>query len=1037
MRRLAPPGDKSFLLEVPEEQATYCPQCFRDIPLGRLRSHLAQACKEREVSSSLALLLDHERLTWSQVTCKEPGCGAIMPKSEMKRHLLRDCLSVKRRDRMALNALNRPAPPLPETEPVSTEMLATQRTKTVDPIRRPVEQVTCEDCGESVVRGRPWVEHRESGCRMRLIYCPHRAYGCDAVVPLCKVSDHLKKECEVEKRREFMVQNSKLRRELVVCTGCGASLPLFELRQHEEDLCSNRYVPCRNAHLGCAAMVRLKDRAQHEQVDGMATRRSVLYLGPGGSHLFVNEDDMVPPWTVEYWIFRPSRIESAKNSIRGVQRRRMHFRLQFLEERSIHQRILQLREEMKELAALSGIVDNDGVHINIFKKEALIERLSELASKYEDAVVISERLARLLQISLSAAIAVLEAEVASNSSKVIESLEPEPPGDILSELLNKERLESSEQRNSDSEVEREGNPDHESADDFRSDSAGLPAADNNSFGLCNDPVIDESLMNATVFEWLQRMIEVKANLSKELLTLKGWRDDASLQTQRANVLERRGVKEVSSKMKSKKQLKEERREKERQRREERRRAIRSAEGEDVITPENAAEEKQTRVETKKKLYEKLADELRVLIGAEILQESNTSNCRICIDVDAGGEARDVEGSGRVGFVTMDGAFAFNASVPRQKWTHVSIVCTSHPKKRTMCYINGKVIGKLSESFALPMTTVGSTEQDHSFIGCILDVRIWSVARSASEVRDTMHKLLNPRIQVRQSASRAASRKENSRKIHRDETNSQTKNIVENSTSAEGIVAWWTFEDARCRTGWSSRVTDVSDQRFRVPIISNTRYNPKFQNFLWLDPSTLRSHLRNVAVTMIPLPSYRDRNICKFELKRFKLAQKGRALMAEGLCSNGCGEAVRLIDMRFHCKYECMNRVVKCPVPYCNEEYRAKDQWLHENQDCAAVKVRRRLLEQGAYLNELNICTLCSESVKLRDLKTHEEEECEYRLIKCIHNDCEDMFAAHMLQNHLKYSCKSSRILKRQFLVRRARQRVNYARPWGIDLQTDM
>lgn len=975
------------------------------------------------------------QLTCHQVTCKEPGCGAMMPKSELKLHLRRDCLSVKRRDRLALNATNRPAP-----ANLSEEMMAglthtpaalPQQPLETKPLQRTVEQVQCEDCGESVVKGRPWVEHKEYGCRMRPTFCPNRAYGCDAVVPLCTVPEHLNKDCEVEKRKEYMIQNSKLRRELVVCTGCGAPLPLCEMKKHEEETCSNRYVPCRNAHLGCAMMVRMRDRAWHEHVDGSAARRSTLYFGPGGNHLFVNEDDMTPPWTVEYWIYRPARIESAKNSIRGVLRRRMHFRLQFLEERSTHHQILILREEMTSLSALSGVVDQDGVRINVFKKEALVGRLADLASKYEDAVVVTERLARYLQISLSAAVAVLEAEVASNATKIVDSLEPEPPGEILSELLKKERMDASERREGESEGEAEIGPDQESAYDPRSERPlDVSQTADEMLGLSKDPAIDETVLNITVFDWLQRIIEVRSNLNNELQTLKKWRDDASLHTQRATPVGSRGVKEASSGVRTKKQLKEERREKERQRREERKRLMR-LEAEGMAVSEGEGKEDMPplqRRETRKKLFERLAEDETTLVGAEVLQSSSASASKICMDVDTGSEARDVEGTGRIGFVTSDGAFAFNASVPRQKWTHVCLVCTAQPKKRVVCYVDGVLAGKVSASFALPMTHIGSPEQDHSFVGCLLDIRVWSIVRSASEIRDTMHKLLHPIVQSRPVSSRKGSLR------HTNNSGGTTKSSA--ADAAEGLVAWWTFEDARSRTGWSSRVSDTSDQRYRVPIVSNSRYDPRFPNFLWLDPTTLRSQVKSVSVATLPVPSFRDRNICIFELKRFKLAQKGRALMKEAPCSNGCGDAVRYLDMRFHCRYECKNRFITCPVPYCNEEYQAKDQWIHEKQECAAVRVRLRFVEQGMHLNELTVCTLCSETMRVRDLKQHEGQECDHRRIACIHADCNEKFPAHMLPVHLQYHCRSDQILRRSFLVRRARQRTNYARPWGIQLSSD-
>ena len=39
--------------------------------------------------------------------------------------------------------------------------------------------------------------------------------------------------CEVERRKEAMIQRSASRREPVVCSGCGSFVPLMNLRKHE------------------------------------------------------------------------------------------------------------------------------------------------------------------------------------------------------------------------------------------------------------------------------------------------------------------------------------------------------------------------------------------------------------------------------------------------------------------------------------------------------------------------------------------------------------------------------------------------------------------------------------------------------------------------------------------------------------------------------------------------------------------------------------------------------------------------------------
>ncbi len=73
----------------------------------------------------------------------------------------------------------------------------------------------------------------------------------------------------------------------------------MNLRKHERELCPNRRVPCRNHALGCTVMVRLRERALHELVDGNKALRPALYLPSHGAHLAIREDDIPCPWTAE------------------------------------------------------------------------------------------------------------------------------------------------------------------------------------------------------------------------------------------------------------------------------------------------------------------------------------------------------------------------------------------------------------------------------------------------------------------------------------------------------------------------------------------------------------------------------------------------------------------------------------------------------------------------------------------------------------------------------------------------------------------
>lgn len=167
--------------------------------------------------------------------------------------------------------------------------------------------------------------HVAQECPMRAVCCPNRQYGCHETVPVGKVQQHLKTRCVYEKIKDELIKKSKQRRELVLCAGCGEPQPLMFLKKHEQTECANRLVPCRNWHLGCPVQVRVKERHLHEDVTIDNTLRSCLYFGGGGARMSLEEDDIVPPWTVECWLYRPTSEESAKYYIREIMRWRLHF----------------------------------------------------------------------------------------------------------------------------------------------------------------------------------------------------------------------------------------------------------------------------------------------------------------------------------------------------------------------------------------------------------------------------------------------------------------------------------------------------------------------------------------------------------------------------------------------------------------------------------------------------------------------------------------------------------------------------------------
>lgn len=174
------------------------------------------------------------------------------------------------------------------------------------PEEKPKEPVvvTCPQCGEAM-RESQLPMHMHEICNFRKIMCPNFGFGCnEKQIPLNGIQDHLLNSCRAEKLKDQLIAKCNSRKELVQCSTCGEQVQLCYFRQHNKEKCPNRLVPCRNHHLGCAVLVPLRERHLHEHIDEGYERFSSYFPGHG-SHLLLEETDVVAPWTAEFWIYRP------------------------------------------------------------------------------------------------------------------------------------------------------------------------------------------------------------------------------------------------------------------------------------------------------------------------------------------------------------------------------------------------------------------------------------------------------------------------------------------------------------------------------------------------------------------------------------------------------------------------------------------------------------------------------------------------------------------------------------------------------------
>lgn len=285
--------------------------------------------------------------------------------------------------------------------------------------------VQCEACQE-VLRPSQMFFHKDSECPARYILCINRSLGCREKVRLNELREHLQTDCVVERHKEEMLARCRLRAEPVVCTGCGKSVPLKDFRKHDREYCENKYVPCRNHILGCQVMVRARDRAKHEYVDGSFKQRACLYLAGGDTHLAIGEDDATGPWTAEHWVYLPSLQESVRRHIVGVLHNRKLFRRAFAKERRINLDIFALTEKMSTIVVGTGTKEEREAALQ--ERLDTMELISNRVEEYENAAIVTVETSLSLNNSFGAALSLLNELVTDEEGEKTAALPPRPPG---------------------------------------------------------------------------------------------------------------------------------------------------------------------------------------------------------------------------------------------------------------------------------------------------------------------------------------------------------------------------------------------------------------------------------------------------------------------------------------------------------------------------------------------------------------------------------------------------------------------------------
>ena len=418
-------------------QMSFCPKCYAELKLGSLRRHMAEECANNDVC------------------CPEHDCNAIFSADQLKQHLAVECIGTKRRKALVEQSKVRKEREkeqlrlMHETLDKSKDITNVPVVSTLDdelsfsfemdkknieiaPPQSPEEKVItkfpCESCGY-FIEGNNMSQHMISTCPMRLIYCPNVEGGCQMKVSYALLENHIKHECVVEKFKNELIAKAALRCAPVKCIGCGKTFQIKNLSKHESNECVNRKVPCRNAHLGCTTMVRSKDRARHEEVDGKSKIRYCLYLSGEGSYLDLSEDDLRCPWTAEFMIYRISAREATKQHLRNLLELTPLFIDAFRMEHTWRIQVEELTQSLKNKS------------LSIPARDEIMSILADTVEAFEDAAVATTEIETALKCCIASAKGTMTEFLGPKFTLINERKDSERGKAIMEELMCLKRYE--------------------------------------------------------------------------------------------------------------------------------------------------------------------------------------------------------------------------------------------------------------------------------------------------------------------------------------------------------------------------------------------------------------------------------------------------------------------------------------------------------------------------------------------------------------------------------------------------------------------
>jgi len=213
-----------------------------------------------------------------EVQCPLVGCEAMILYRDIEKHQQTRCKVAKRRRKL-----------LREKEARQKEKEEKRRLEEVEETN-PSPQKSILTDGELL----------ERNIREKMVEKSRIRHKLQEENRLFELEDHRKRQREYESTQfdifdvdpdvDERAERARIRHKEVECPNCGTPVVRMWLQKHLVNSCMNRKVPCRNWELGCPTMVRLRDRATHEQVEHLLKPRPCLKFTGNAGYIDVKEE---------------------------------------------------------------------------------------------------------------------------------------------------------------------------------------------------------------------------------------------------------------------------------------------------------------------------------------------------------------------------------------------------------------------------------------------------------------------------------------------------------------------------------------------------------------------------------------------------------------------------------------------------------------------------------------------------------------------------------------------------------------------------